>query len=287
MIDKRLKLLLVTFCFFIPKNIFCQQLNASDTSESSIKRIQALINQNRELVKFIEYSLKSKGIPKHMRNLAIIESSLDHRVVSHAGAKGLWQFMVEHANHYGLADRERSDIYKSTKTVVHSLIHLYNQYGNWVTVVAAYNCGEGNIRKAMRKAGSKKYTDFVRYLPAETQGHVKKFLNACYATGELDEVLEDYYKTSAAPKTANLEIPKKYIRKNPKKEFSETVLNSAYNLDTIAEILNIPKSQILNWNPEVEKNLAEKGESLLYLPADIMFLLESNRTKILSESLKK
>lgn len=287
MIEKELRLLLVIFCFFIPKNIFCQRLTASDTSESSVRRIQTLIKNNRELVNFIEYSLKSKGIPKHMRNLAIIESSLDHRVVSHAGAKGLWQFMVEHASHYGLADRERSDMYKSTKTVVHSLIHLYNQYGNWVTVVAAYNCGEGNIRKAMRKAGSKKYTDFARYLPAETQGHVKKFLNACYATGELDEVLEDYYKTSAAPKTANLEIPKKYIRENPQEGFSETVLNSAYNLDTIAEILNIPKSQILKWNPEIEKNLAEKGESLLYLPADIMFLLESNRTKILSESLKK
>lgn len=287
MIDKRLKLLLVTFCFFIPKNIFCQQLNASDTSESSIKRIQALINQNRELVKFIEYSLKSKGIPKHMRNLAIIESSLDHRVVSHAGAKGLWQFMVEHANHYGLADSERSDIYKSTKTVVHSLIHLYNKYGNWVTVVAAYNCGEGNIRKAMRKARSKKYTVFASYLPAETQKHVKKFLNACYATGELNEVLNDYYKTPSIKKTANIDTKNQYIRENPKKELAETFINSAYNLDKIAESLKISISDILKWNPQIEKNLVEKGESPLYLPNDTMVFFESNRNKILSESLKK
>ena len=74
-----------------------------------------------------------------MRNLAIIESGLDHQIVSHAGAKGMWQFMVDHANEYGLSDEDRSDMYKSTKTAAVSLINLYNKYGNWITVVAAYN----------------------------------------------------------------------------------------------------------------------------------------------------
>lgn len=101
--------------------------------------------------------------------------------------------MTPHGNKYGLSERDRSDIYRSTKAAVNSLTNLYNKYGNWVTVIAAYNCGEGNIQKAINKAGSNKYTDFYMYLPAETINHVQKYLNASYASGELVEVLNDYY----------------------------------------------------------------------------------------------
>lgn len=290
-----LKIGLFLFVFLIPIVAFSQLLTASDTSEKSVKRIQGIIKNNRELVNFIEYSLKSRGVPKHLRNLAIIESGLDHLVVSHAGAKGLWQFMVVHANHYGLTDNERSDIYKSTKTVVSSLINLYKKYGNWVTVVAAYNCGEGNIQKAMNNAGSKKYTDFEAYLPAETRGHVQKFLNACYATGELEQVLNDYYKTSSAKSIANTSkktidnVKKKNVEsgKKIKKDFSETLLNSAYSLDVIAKSLKISKEDILKWNPTIEKKLAERGECLFYLPDHKMMEFEMNRNHILSESLKQ
>lgn len=293
--EQRLRVGIFLFIFLVPAIVFSQRLTASDTSERSVKRIQGIIKKNRELINFIEYSLKSRGVPKHLRNLAIIESGLDHQIVSHAGAKGLWQFMVAHANHYGLTESERSDIYKSTKTVVSSLINLYKKYGNWVTVVAAYNCGEGNIQKAMNSAGSKKYTDFSAYLPVETRGHVQKFLNACYATGELEQVLNDYYKNSSTKNIANTHkkiinnIPRGNIDsdKKIKKYFSQTLINSAYNLDVIAKKLKISKDDILKWNPTIEKALAERGECLFYLPDHKMMEFEMSRNYILSESLKQ
>jgi membrane-bound lytic murein transglycosylase D len=142
-----------------------QFLSASDTSESSVKRYKNIINANKEIVDFIENSLAQKGLPKHLRNLALIESHFNRNITSGAGAVGVWQFMTAHANQYGLSEQNRNDIYKSTKTAVISLSKLYKKYNNWVTVVAAYNCGEGNIAKAMSAAGSSQYHVFYKFLP--------------------------------------------------------------------------------------------------------------------------
>lgn len=295
---RRLKYLLVIFSLLLSATIDAQ-LTASDTSEKSVRRYQNVIKNNRQLIRFIEYSLHSRGVPIHMRNLAIIESGLDHEIVSSAGATGLWQFMIPHANQYGLSAEDRTDMYKSTKTAVNSLISAYNKYGNWVTVVAAYNCGDGNIKKAMDRAGSKRYTDFAPYLPAESRGHVQKFLNASYATGELSQVLNDYYKTAPAPKkntvAAKTKEPKqteekpKPVKKfvTGKKGFEEYTINSAYNIDVIAEFLKISKTDILKWNPNIEKKLAVTGESTFFLPENKMIEFKLNRNKILSDSLKR
>lgn len=289
MVYVRTKYLLLMICIAV----FCgmqAQLTATDTSARSVRHYRNIIQQNRQLVNLIEYTFIQRGVPKHMRNLAIIESGLDHNVVSHAGAKGVWQFMTEHASQYGLSEQDRSDMYKSTKTAVNSLINLYNRYGNWVTVVAAYNCGEGNIQKAMNRAGSDLYTAFSAYLPSETQNHVVKFLNACYATGELQQVLADYYKTSVTKvpvRQANVKhVPASSFKKN-RAGLSETTLNSAYNIDTIARFLNTPRSKILAWNPQLENNLNTHGESIFYLPRNLMLDFEINRNKILNASLKK
>ena len=135
-----MKTLAIFFSFIFCSQSFAQALTASDTSEQSVRRYQNIIKSNKQLVDFIEYTFVKKGIPRHLKNLAVIESGLDHTQTSHAGAKGLWQFMSDHANDYGLTDENRSDMYKSTKTAAVSLKNLYKKYGNWVTVVAAYNC---------------------------------------------------------------------------------------------------------------------------------------------------
>lgn len=271
-----------------------QTLEASDTSESSVRKYQNVINNNKQLVRFIEYTFTSKGIPKHMRNLAIIESHLDRNQVSVDGATGVWQFMKDHANEHGLTEADRSDMYKSTKTAANSLINLYNKYQNWITVVAAYNCGQGNISKAMAKAGSKKYTEFSRFLPQETQNHVQKYLNASYATGELNAVLQDYYKTPLKKREpvqddyAAYEKFKANARKNAGiVELIETTINGAYDAEIISHYLAIEKSQLVEWNPELENDLAEKGETVLKLPAELLDRFTINKYKILTDSLKK
>jgi len=278
-----MKRLAIFFSFISCSFFFAQGLTASDTSEQSVRRYQNIIKSNKQLVDFIEYTFVKKGIPRHLKNLAVIESGLDHNQTSHAGAKGLWQFMSDHANGYGLTDDNRSDMYKSTKTAAISLKNLYKKYGNWVTVVAAYNCGEGNIQKAMDKANSRVYTDFAQYLPSETQNHVKKYLNASYATGELQQVLNDYRSFTANRKAL---VPFKSDYSASQENLAETKLNGAFDIETIAEWLDINKEQILAWNPNLEAKLNEKGESDFYLPKDLMVNFLMNKNKILTSSLK-
>lgn len=259
-----------------------QFLTASDTSEGSVRRYRSIISANKEIVDFIEYSLVEKGLPRHLRNLALIESHFNSRVTSGAGAVGIWQFMTAHANQYGLTEQNRTDIYKSTKTAAVSLLSLYKKYNNWVTVVAAYNCGEGNIAKAMTAAGSTQYHVFSKYLPAETINHVKKYLNACYATGELQSVLSNY--NSSRMNTVFL------VNGGSRKSVSdmaETEINAGFSLSVIADELQVGMDRILAWNPGISEELRQKGESTLYLPKDLMpdFLLRKN--KILSRSLKE
>lgn len=261
---------------------FAQFLNASDTSESSVRKYQNIISSNREIVNFIEYSMVEKGLPKHLRNLALIESNFNRNITSSAGAVGVWQFMTAHANQYGLTETQRNDLYRSTKTAAISLSDLYRKYNNWVTVVAAYNCGEGNIAKAMRNAGSTQYHVFAKFLPNETVNHVKKYLNACFATGELNSVLTDYNNSRMKKIFLDGVGSGKTVS-----YLTETEINAGFNLKIIAEELKIEFSQIINWNPRLETQLQEEGEGFLKLPVDLMpdFLLKKN--KILGRSVKE
>jgi membrane-bound lytic murein transglycosylase D len=148
--------------------------------------------------------------------------------------------------------------------------------------VAAYNCGEGNIAKAMQAAGSSQYHVFYKYLPTETINHVKKYLNACYATGELQNVLSNY--NSSRMNTVF------FVNGGSKKnneQLAETDINAGFNLNIIADELDVEVDKLLSWNPGITEELQQKGESTLYLPTDLMpdFLLRKN--KILSRSIKE
>ncbi|WP_294219545.1 lytic transglycosylase domain-containing protein [uncultured Chryseobacterium sp.] len=259
-----------------------QFLSATDTSENSVRRYKTIIDANKDIVKFIEYSLAQKGLPRHLRNLALIESGFNRNVISGAGAVGVWQFMTSHANQYGLSEQNRNDLYKSTKTAVVSLSKLYKKYNNWVTVVAAYNCGEGNIAKAMQAAGSSQYHVFYKYLPDETINHVNKYLNACFATGELQSVLANY--NSSRMNTVFLVNGGSKISRP---ELAETDINAGFSLKVIADELHVNIDQLLTWNPGINEALRSKGESSFYLPMDLMpdFLMRKN--KILSRSVKE
>lgn len=275
------KILFATVFFVSVEMTPAQFLSASDTSESSVRKYKNIINANKDIVQFIENSLAKKGLPKHLRNLPLIESHFDRNITSHAGAVGVWQFMTAHANQYGLTEDRRTDIYRSTKVAVVSLGNLYKKYGNWVTVIAAYNCGEGNIARAMQSANSSQYHIFSKYLPAETVNHVKKYLNACYATGELNSVLTNYNSSR---------MKKVFDARSGLKEtssLSETDINAGFSLKIIAEELKVNINDILTWNPGIEEELQTNGESIFYLPTDLMpdFLLRKNT--ILSRSIKE
>jgi membrane-bound lytic murein transglycosylase D len=112
----------------------------------------------------------------------------------------------------------------------------------------------------MQAAGSSQYHEFYRYLPAETINHVKKYLNACYATGELQSVLNNYNSSR---------INKVFFEGNRKTSaaLSETEINAGFNLKVIADELDVEVDKILAWNPELQKNYRKKEKVLfIFLP---------------------
>jgi membrane-bound lytic murein transglycosylase D len=133
----------------------------------------------------IERVLAENGLPEELKYMAVIESALDPEAVSRVGATGLWQFMYSTAREYRLSVGtyidERSDPELSTRAAAQYLKNMYARYGDWLMVIASYNCGPGNVNKAIRRAGgSRDFWDIYRYLPRETRGYVPAFIGSLY-----------------------------------------------------------------------------------------------------------
>ncbi|WP_228414566.1 lytic transglycosylase domain-containing protein [Chryseobacterium sp. SNU WT5] len=275
---------------FFNVTVSAQVLAVTDKSEAHANRIRSTINANREIVNYIEYTLVSRGLPRHLRNLSLLESGFANSSVSHAGAVGIWQIMPAHADDHGLSQVDRADVYRSTQAAVNSLTRMYNKYRDWITVLAAYNCGEGNIAKAMAKAGSKNYEDYYLYLPNETTNSIRKYINACYVTGELDDLLRNTRKSPAKSKVKGAQAFRSKAKSvtvegSVNGSLLKTQINSGYDLGVIAEFLSTTLSNINKWNPDIVSKLKQKSEVTFYLPAEEMALFESNKNKILRLSL--
>lgn len=131
-----------------------------------------------------EHYLRLYNLPDELKYLPLIESTLRPRVTSPAGAAGLWQFVPSTARHYGLIINgsvdERLDPHKATEAAVRMLAALYQQFGDWGLVLAAYNCGPGRVQQAMRNARCEDFWDVQPYLPRESQRYVPGFIAAAY-----------------------------------------------------------------------------------------------------------
>lgn len=126
-----------------------------------------------------------QGVPMELKYLPIVESALNPHARSRVGATGLWQFMLATGKLYGLKvdsyKDERQDPYKSSEAAVRYLRNMYKTYGDWLLVIAAYNCGPGNVNKAIRRSGGHRNFWAIReYLPRETRGYVPAFIAATY-----------------------------------------------------------------------------------------------------------
>ena len=133
-----------------------------------------------------EETLNKYNMPEELKYMAVIESALNPLAVSRAGAKGMWQFMHTTAKSYGLKINsyvdERLDPFKSADAAARYLQDAYRIFGDWNLAISSYNCGSGNVNKAIRRAGGS--TDFwsiYDYLPRETRGYVPAFVGAMYA----------------------------------------------------------------------------------------------------------
>ena len=196
-------------------------------------------------------------IPNEMKYMSIIESALNPRAYSRTRAVGLWQFMYGTGRLYGLEINslvdERRDPIKSTYAAARFVKDLYAIYGDWLLVIAAYNCGPGNVNKAIRRSGGKtNYWDIYYYLPRETRGHVPAFIAATY-------VMNYYAKHNLVP--ADVDIP----------IYTDTVMISQpLHLKQVSEVLGIPIQELRDINPQYREDIipAGKKDYSLCLPAE-------------------
>jgi len=131
-----------------------------------------------------EEALARRGVPKELRYLAVIESALKPTAKSPAGAAGLWQFISSTGKYYGLRIDsevdERHDPYLASDAAARFLAKLHSRFGDWMLVIAAYNCGPGRVNSAIKKAGSRDIWKIYKYLPRETRGYVPLFIGSTY-----------------------------------------------------------------------------------------------------------
>ncbi len=149
-------------------------------------QVEIMLGLSEYYFPIFEEALDAAGLPLELKFLPIIESALNPKAFSRAGASGLWQFMYGTGKMYGLKVNsyidDRRDPEKATRAAVKYLKDLYKIYGDWYLVIAAYNCGPGNVNKAIRRSGGKRDFWQIYYrLPRETRGYVPAFIAAAYS----------------------------------------------------------------------------------------------------------
>jgi membrane-bound lytic murein transglycosylase D len=227
------------------------------------------------------------GIPKEMKYLSVIESHLGAGGTSWAGAVGPWQLMPGVAKEYGLNVGgywdQRTDYFKSTHVAARIMKKLYAEFDDWLLVVAAYNCGNGCVRSAIRRAKGKDFWQLQYFLPEETRNHVKKFI----ATHLIFEGAGGFTTMTAAEvaqaKTQNKNTPLTLSAA----ELAGSALievSGRFNSLVVANELHINIQQFNAWNPGFDKALAagEKYAMRISKEKEAIFLAKKNQLLLAS-----
>lgn len=200
--------------------------------------------------KTIETIFRKHGLPEELKYMAIVESDLNVTAVSRVGAVGAWQLMPQTARELGLKvskkGDERKNLNKSTEAVALYLKDLYRTYNDWLLVMAAYNVGPGNVNKAMRKAGSRNFWEIQKFLPAETRGHVKRFIGLHYYFEDRGSITT----LTKAEKEAHIKAVARYKAKQEDEKDAE-------NDDELTIEATVPEKEI---NIKTEKTEMIKSE---------------------------
>lgn len=148
------------------------------------KNTEYMMGRSKRFFPIFEQQLTQAGLPQQLKFIPIIESGMRVTAMSPVGARGLWQLMGTSGRHYELNVSEkideRLDIYKSTQAAINMLNDLYDRFGDWSLVLAAYNCGPGRVLKAIKTANSSHYSKIAPLLPKETQKYLVRFTAAAY-----------------------------------------------------------------------------------------------------------
>lgn len=185
----------------------------------------------------IEDIFDSYGLPAELKYMAVIESALNPNAVSRMGATGLWQFMYSTGRMYGLTINsvvdERRDPVKATHAAAKYLRDMYNIFNDWGLVIAAYNCGPGNVNKAIRRSGNKKdYWGIYYRLPRETRGYLPQYVAAVYGVNY-------YSEHGIMPLPLNIPVSTDTI-----------MVHKDIHLSQISGVMSIPLGELRALNPQ-------------------------------------
>ena len=235
------------------------EMTFNDVTKQFIERYA---NRNRRLVSnmlglsafympMIESALDSYNMPQELKYLPIIESAFNPKAVSRVGAKGLWQFMFQTGKLYGLKVNsyidERFDPLKSTHAAIRYLRDLHKFFQSWDLAIAAYNCGPGNVKKAIIRSGGKtNFWGIYRYLPRETRGYIPAFIAVNY-------IMNYYEEHGILPMQPSLPIATDTIHVNKNLHFSQ-----------VSELCSIDIEAIRAMNPQYIRDIIP-GKSETYI----------------------
>ncbi len=223
----------------------------------SPRQVASLQRTAKRYFPIFEEALIRHDLPLELKYLPVIESGLNATARSHMGAAGLWQFMPQTGKLCGLEVNslidERLDPIKSTEAACRFLKSLYNIYGDWNLAIAAYNCGPGNVNKAIHRSGGQRdFWAIYDYLPRETRSYLPIFIAANYAMNFASE-------HNICPATEG-KLPLA----------ADTVLiNQRLHLQQVADLTNIPLADLRLLNPQYRLDVVPGGKPYaLCLPLD-------------------
>lgn len=224
-------------------------------SEKMPAKMKHMLGLCEYYMPIFEETFNKYNLPDELKYMAIIESALNPTAVSRAGAKGMWQFMLRSAKLYGLEINsyvdERLDPFKSADAAARYLEDSYKMFGDWSLAISSYNCGAGNVNKAIRRCGGKRdFWSVYDYLPRETRGYMPAFVGAMYAINYSKEL-------GLVPDSSPLpaQVDTFLIRKN-------------LHFGQIHELVGIPIEVLESMNPQYIRDIipGNSKEYILRIP---------------------
>ena len=217
-------------------------------SEKMPAKMSEMMGLSQYYFPLIEETFRRYDIPLELKYVAIIESAFNPRAESRVGAKGMWQFMYRTALSYGLridsyAD-ERMDPLASMDAAARYFKDAYRVFGDWSLAISSYNCGSGNVNKAIKRAGGRRdFWSIYEYLPRETRGYVPAMVGAMYAFRYANE-----YGIKPAPMSLPTYVDTFHIHKN-------------LHFGQISEVLGIPLADVRDLNPQYYNDIVPGAHS--------------------------
>ncbi len=224
-------------------------------SEKMPEKMSHMLGLCKYYMPIFEEIFNKYDLPEELKAMAVIESAMNTQAVSRVGAKGMWQFMYSTAKMYGLhidsfVD-ERLDPVKSAEAAAQYLLDSYEIFGDWNLAIASYNCGAGNVNRAIRRSGgSRSFWDIWPYLPRETRGYGPAFVGALYAM--------TYHKEHGI-KPAAIEMPV---------AVDTFRINRQLHLRQVSDLTGAPIDELKNLNPQYRHEIipGDSREYILRIP---------------------